>query len=47
LVFLDLNGIQIDAPKGSLYDLTLAVARGRADKAQVAIFFRLHARRAT
>ena len=32
LVFLDLNGIEIDAPKGSLYDLTLSVATGQAGK---------------
>lgn len=43
LVFLDLNGIQIDAPKGSLYDLTMAVATGRAGKAEIAEFFRVHA----
>jgi death-on-curing protein len=24
LVFLDLNGVEIDAPKGSLYDLTMS-----------------------
>jgi len=28
LVFLDLNGVEIVAPKGSLYDLTVAVASG-------------------
>ena len=43
LVFLDLNGIQIDAPKGSIYDLTMAVATSQADKSHVAEFFRLHA----
>lgn len=43
LVFLDLNGIEIDAPKGSLYDLTLSVATGQADKAEIAEFFRSHA----
>ena len=43
LVFLDLNGATIEAPKGSLYDLTMSVATGRADKAEVAKFFRLHA----
>lgn len=30
LAFLDLNGINIDAPKGSLADLTLLVATGQA-----------------
>jgi len=43
LVFLDLNGIEIDAPKGSLYDLTMAVATGRAGKGEIAEFFRAHA----
>jgi len=40
LVFLDTNGIQIEAPKGSLYDLTIAVATGQAGKAEIAEFFR-------
>jgi death on curing protein len=44
LVFLDFNGIQIDAPRGSLYDVTMSVAMGRADKAQMAEYFRSHAR---
>jgi death-on-curing protein len=43
LVFLDLNGIEIEAPKGSLHDLTLSVATGQAGKAQIAEFFRVHA----
>lgn len=43
LVFLDINGTEIDAPKGTLYDLTIAVATGQADKARIAEFFRLHA----
>lgn len=42
LVFLDLNGIEIDAPKGSLYDLTMSVATGQASKAQIAEYFRAH-----
>jgi len=40
LVFLDLNGIEIDAPKGSLHDLTLRVATGQAGKGEIAAFFR-------
>lgn len=40
LVFLDLNGIQIDTPQGSLYDLTLSVATGQSGKAEIAAFFR-------
>lgn len=43
LVFLDLNGIEVDAPEGSLYDLTMAVATGRANKAEVFEFLRSHA----
>ncbi|MCL4195502.1 MAG: type II toxin-antitoxin system death-on-curing family toxin [Thermoguttaceae bacterium] len=43
MVFLDLNGIEIDAPKGSLYDLAMAVATGQAGKAEIAKFFRAHA----
>jgi len=43
LVFLDINGIEIDAPKGSLYDLTMSVATGQAGKAEIAEFFRSHA----
>lgn len=43
LVFLDVNGIEIDAPKGSLYDLTMSVATGLADKARIAEYFRSHA----
>jgi len=40
LAFLDLNGVELDAPPGSLYDLTLAVATGQAGKGRIADFFR-------
>ena len=43
LVFLDLNGVEINAPKGSIYDLTMSVASGQADKPRIAAFFRSHA----
>ena len=43
LVFLDLNGIEIEAAKGALYDFTLAVASGHADIGEVAEFLRSHA----
>lgn len=43
LVFLDINGVEIDAPKGSLYEITLSVATGEAGKVQVAEYFRSHA----
>lgn len=44
LTFLDLNSVELDAPPGSLYDITLAVATGEADKPAAAAFFRAHAR---
>jgi death-on-curing protein len=43
LAFLDLNGVEIDAPPGSIYDLTMSVATGRAGKTEIAEFFRKHA----
>ena len=36
LVFLDINGIPIERDSETLYELTLAVAEGRADKEEVA-----------
>ena len=42
LAFLDLNGVEIEAPKGSIYDLTISVAIGQAGKAEMAAFFREH-----
>jgi death on curing protein len=44
LVFLDFNGVEVDVPKGSLYDLTISVATGQSDKRQIAEFFRTIAR---
>lgn len=44
LVFLDLNGIEFDAPKGSVYDITLAVASDSAGKPEAADFLRCYAR---
>jgi death-on-curing protein len=43
LLFLDLNGVEISAPRGALYDLTIAVANGNAGKPVIAEFFRIHA----
>ena len=40
LAFLDLNGIEVEAPKGSLYDLGMAVATGQIGKPEIAEFFR-------
>lgn len=36
LVFLDINGIAIERESKALYDLTMAVAEGKADKRKVA-----------
>jgi len=43
LVFLDLNGIEIDASEDALVEMVAAVAEGRADKEAIADFFRRHA----
>ena len=43
LAFLELNDVQIDAPKGSIYDLTIAVANGLVGKPEIAEYFRSHA----
>lgn len=37
LVFLDLNGIAIERGSETLYELTMAVAEGRADKEKIAV----------
>lgn len=44
-VFLALNGVAIDMPEDTIYDLVIATAEGRADKAAIAAAFRDHARR--
>lgn len=40
LVFLEMNGVAIDADEDELVALVLDVAQGRADKPRVAEFFR-------
>ena len=40
LVFLDLNGIRITDPEGTLYPLTMAVARGEKGTSEIAQTFR-------
>ena len=40
LVFLDLNGISLDRASPELYELTVAVAEGRADKEEAAAVLR-------
>ncbi len=42
LVFLDINGISIEAKTGELSDLTLAVSMGSAGKPEIAQFFETH-----
>ena len=42
LVFLDINGISIDAKSGELSDLTLAVSMGNAGKREITQFFESH-----
>jgi death-on-curing protein len=42
LVFLDINGISIEAKNGELSDLTLAVSMGSAGKPEIAQFFETH-----
>lgn len=42
LVFLDINGIDIEAPKGRLHKLILATATGNTTKPEIAEFFRAH-----
>jgi death-on-curing protein len=43
LLFLELNNIGITTPVGSIYELTIAVANGRAEKREIADFFQIHA----
>ncbi len=40
IIFLAMNGVEIDADEEGLVDLTLAVARGEVGKSQIAEFFR-------
>ena len=40
LVFLDLNGIRITDPKGTLHPLMMAVARGEKGKSEIAYTLR-------
>jgi death-on-curing protein len=42
LAFLGLNGLWLEADPDALADLVIAVATGRADKAEVAVFLRAH-----
>jgi death on curing protein len=40
LVFLDLNGIDIDDPKEELYEMMVEVAKGKRSKGEIAETFR-------
>ncbi len=42
LVFLGLNGQRLDADPDSVYDMVEGVASGQVDKAEVAVFLRVH-----
>jgi len=44
LVFLEINGVWIEATNEALVETTLAVAEGRTSKSAVAEFLRKHAR---
>jgi len=40
LAFLDLNGFEMNAPQGAIYDITIEVATGKTDKKKIASFFK-------
>lgn len=42
LVFLDLNGFEVEAGEDDLYDLVIGVAEGRVSKDDVTTFFETH-----
>lgn len=44
LTFLEMNGVEIDTEENEFYDLVIAVASGKASKAEVAVFLQTHAR---
>ncbi len=44
LVFLEINGVDVDMGEDALVDIVLAVAGGKADKSTLAEFFREHVR---
>ena len=45
LVFLEMNGVDIDAAEQVFYELVIGVAEGRVTKAEVAVFFQRNAKR--
>ena len=40
LLFFDINGVEINVPVGSLYDLVIGIAEGRIDKPAIAATLR-------
>jgi death-on-curing protein len=40
IIFLEINGIEIEADEDGLIDITLAVATGKTEKPDIAAFFR-------
>ncbi len=42
LVFLEMNGVAVDADEDALVELVLDVAQSRADKARIAEYFRVN-----
>jgi death on curing protein len=42
LAFLGLNGLWLEADPGAVADLVIALASGKADKAEVAVFLKTH-----
>ena len=46
LVYLDLNGIELEDPNEELYELMMNVAKGRTKKEEIAEVFRKLSRRA-
>ncbi len=44
LVFLALNGIEVDADEDEFYDLVIGVSEGRVSKSAVAVFLSDHGR---
>lgn len=45
LVFLELNGVEVDAGEDAFYDLVIGIAEGRVSKASVTVFLEEHAKR--
>ena len=42
LTFLEMNGVELEADEGALYDLVIGVATGKSTKAATAVFFEQH-----